>query len=135
MNNTKLNPLSYYQARIYNYIKDYHPYLLDNRKEAEEIIITRARDASEAFQKAVMEGKNGSEAAEIANEVLHADLEFSPISYLQELYEEKIGQPLDDRKACEIYRETKEIFDRYGRDIEGSDEENDMISELVPFLT
>ncbi|MDR1368818.1 MAG: DUF1896 domain-containing protein [Dysgonamonadaceae bacterium] len=134
MSKAKFNTLNVLQQQLFHYIKDYHPYLLENRDEAEEIIVTRAEMAQDAFSDAIMAGRNGLEASEIANEVLHAGLEFSPISYLQELYETRTGKYLHDEPACAVYRKTKEIFDRYGGDVEGSDKEDDLINELVPFL-
>ena len=74
------------------------------------------------------------EAMEYANKILHADLEFSPISYLQKVYENKTGKILSDEQAVSIYKNTKPIFDKYGKDIEGSDEECLLIEELTPLL-
>jgi hypothetical protein len=131
---TELNPLNVSQQQIFKYLKDYHPNLFEDREEVNEIIISQANAAQQAFKDAIMQGKNGYEASEAANYALHNGYEFSPISYLQELYESKTGQYLEDDKACEILKHTREIFMRYGSDVEGSDEEANLIQELVPFF-
>ena len=135
MKEKKLDMANIYQHQIFRYLKDYFPHLFDNREEVTEMIIDRADKANEAYLQASREGKNHIEASEIANQVLHADLEFSPISYLRELWEEKKGDELSNEQAIAIYRKTKPVFEKYGRDIEGAEDEWLLVDELIPYLT
>ncbi|MBW8323701.1 MAG: DUF1896 domain-containing protein [Prolixibacteraceae bacterium] len=131
----ELNTADVFQNRIFKYILDYHPYLLEDREVAKEIIITRANLARESYKKASLDGKPHYMAMEEANTILHAGLEFSPISFLQEIYKSAThGEDLDDKKAVEIYKKTKDIFEKFGNDVEGTDQEDLLVNELIPFL-
>ena len=120
-----------FQKEIYEYLKEYHPYLFLNIEEAEKIIIDRATKAEHIYSNEIKEGKNHIDAMNDANLVLHEDLEFSPTTYLQSLYEEHTGKILDENKTIKIYIQTKHIFDKYGKDIEGNDKEPVLINELI----
>lgn len=133
MDTNKLNAADNFQREIYAYIKDCHPHLLED-EETSQLIIDKANQAQETYSNAIAAGKPHHMAMEDANIVLYADLEFSPISYLQELYEGNKGEVLDNERAIDIYRQTKPIFDKYGKDIEGSENEFMLINELTPFL-
>jgi hypothetical protein len=58
-------------------------------------------------------------------EILYSELEFSPITYLIEACNGETGYEMNNDEACIIYREpaVKEIFERYGTEIEGDTRE------------
>ena len=134
MKNSGLNILNSFQRQIFNYIKDYHPYILEDRKIAVEMIIKRADKAQEAYSNSIKEGRLHYWAMKEANEALHAGLEFSPISYLKEFYEEATDITINDKEAIEMYKKTTHIFNEYGNDIEGSDKEEELREELIEAL-
>jgi hypothetical protein len=134
---TKLDPLDGYQQRIYRYIKDYHPYILDNREEAEDLIIMRAENASNAYKEASDSGANPYDCEQAAMQTLHAGLEFSPVTYLIEACMNGTGYEMATDEACEIYRNpvVREIFERYGTEIEGDPREEWLVLELKPYFS
>lgn len=134
MDTLQHNQFDIFRGRIYQYLKDYFPHLFENLQDVEDMVSSRTLKAQTAYSKCINQGENHIEAMEYANKILHADLEFSPISYLQKVYENKTGKILSDEQAVSIYKNTKPIFDKYGKDIEGSDEECLLIEELTPLL-
>lgn len=123
-----------FQKKIYEYLKEYHPYLFLPPEDAVSIIIDRAKKAEHIYSSEIKKGKNHIDAMEEANLALHQDLGFSPTAYLQALYEEHTGKTLDENKTIKIYLQTKQIFDKYGKDIEGSDKEPKLINELIHYF-
>ena len=134
METKSLNSADIFQNRIFRYLKDYFPHLFENEEEVKQMIIDRAENAKQAYSKAIRNGQNHIEAMEEANEILHADLEFSPIEYIQELFEEKKNKFLSIEQVIPIYQKTKPIFDKYGKDIEGTEGEENLIEELMPYI-
>ena len=136
MERIKLDTSNTLQLRLFSYLKDYHPYMLEDAKEAEEFIIQRAELANEAFIKTSNDGDKSLECHQAAMEVLHSGLEFSPITYLIEACIEATGYEMNNDEACIIYREpaVKEIFERYGTEIEGDPREHLLVAELKPFF-
>jgi hypothetical protein len=69
-------------------------------------------------------------------EILYSELEFSPITYLIEACNGETGYEMNNDEACIIYREpaVKEIFERYGTEIEGDTREYLLVAELKPFF-
>lgn len=134
MNSNGLSILNAYQRRIFEYIRDYHPHLMKNKNLLKRMIISRANAADEVYRREVSNGTPSYIASYDANEVLHAGLEFSAISYLKELYEDKKDEIIENKKAIAIYKKTKSIFDIYGAEIEGDEREMEMIERLMPYL-
>ncbi|MDR1779671.1 MAG: hypothetical protein LBR50_02940, partial [Tannerella sp.] len=66
----------------------------------------------------------------------YAGLEFSPITYLIGACIDATDYEMSNDEACDIYRkpEVKEIFERYGTEIEGDPREWQLIEELAPFF-
>lgn len=134
MSVNKLREFDSFQRQIFNYIKDYHPHLMENKEELEEIIIRRANNAEEAYIKSIKNGDPHYEAQSEANAILHEGLEFSPIEYIKILYEENHKKEITNATAIEIYNKTKDIFFKYGQDFEGTELEENLIEELIPFM-
>jgi hypothetical protein len=134
---TGLDPLDGYQQRIYRYIKDYHPYMLDNRKEAEEVVVMRAEEAFNAYKKASDSGASPYDCERTAMQALHAGLEFSPVMYLIEACMNSTGYEMENDEACAIYRNpaVRKLFERYGTEIEGDPREERLVSELKPYFS
>ena len=61
-------------------------------------------------------------------------LEFSPCAYIKEFYEELHHEEIDDEQAVSIWQKTEDIFENYGMDVEGSDAEDRLRDELLPFM-
>jgi PAS domain-containing protein len=133
---TKLDPLNGYQQQIYRYIKNYHPYILENREDAEDVIVMRAENASKAYKDASDSGASPYDCEQAAMQALHAGLEFSPITYLIEACMNSTGFEIGNDEACYIYRNPAvlEIFERYGTEIEGDPREEWLIAELEPYF-
>jgi hypothetical protein len=132
----QLDNYNLWQRIIYDYIEAYHPYMAENMDELKEMIILRAEIAEKVYKDASFRGETPYECHRLALEELHAGLEFSPISYLKELCFDKHGYDLTNVEACDIYRnqEVKDIFEKYGTNIEGDYREMELIKELIPFL-
>jgi len=122
-----------FQQKLYIFLREYHPYLFIN-DEVKDIIINRAKRAENKYIDEIKKGKNDIEAMEAATYELYQDLEFSPISYLENLYEELTGEILDKTKAIDLYMQTKEIFAEYGKDVEGSENEAEFKKELTYYI-
>ena len=134
MENSGLNSLNSFQRQIFNYIKDYHPHLMVDEKELENLVVIKAKHAQETYSNSIREGNPHYIAMEEANEALHAGLEFSPISYLKDYCEEATDIIINDTEAVKMYKKTTHIFNEYGNDIEGSDKEDELREELVEAL-
>ena len=134
MDTNKLSVLDKYQKRIFDYIRDYHPQIFIDKEELKRTVISRANSAQEAYTKAILRGENDVEARYEANQVLHAFLEFSPCAYIKEFYEELHHEEIDDEQAVLIWQKTEDIFENYGMDVEGSDAEDRLRDELLPFM-
>jgi len=132
----KLETLNGFQQKIYIYIRDYHPYMLDDEEEAKAVIVMRAQNAEKAYQDADIRGESPFECEAAAWQALYAGLEFSPVTYLIETCLDLTGYEMNNDEACEIYRNqaVKDIFLRYGTEIEGDAREEFLIQELKPFL-
>jgi hypothetical protein len=136
-NMTKLDPLDGYQQRIYRYIRDYHLYILDNREDAEDIIVMRAENAFKAYKEASDNGASPYDCEQAALQALYAGLEFSPVTCLIEACMNSTGYEMENDEACEIYRNpaVQEIFERYGTEIEGDPREELLVAELAPYFS
>ncbi|MDR2126824.1 MAG: DUF1896 domain-containing protein [Prevotellaceae bacterium] len=130
----ELDSLDCYQQSVFRYLKDYHPYVFDDKEEADEIIVMRANNAVNAYKTAACDGESPYECERIAMQTLYAGLEFSPITYLIEACQNATGYEMSSDEACEIYRDpsVKEIFSRYGTEIEGDPREYRLVAELEP---
>ena len=117
-------------------ILQYHPYIQEDEQDMIDFIVMRAEKAYKAFLSASDEGKNGYECQQESDEVLFAGLRFSPITYLIEVCTDLHGYEMEKDEACDIYRNQKvrDIFDKYGDDIEGDYKEYLLIEELTPYL-
>lgn len=135
MYTSQLNLTNSYQREIFDYIRDYHPQLFLDMKSLEELIILKAVNAKKAYEDALNRGENDVEARYIANQVLHAFLEFSPCAFIKGFYEELYDDIIDNEQALEIYKKTEDIFEKYSDDVEGTDEEDNLREELRPFMT
>jgi hypothetical protein len=132
----KLETTNGFQQNIFTYLMNYHPYVFENREEAEEMIIRRANNAHAAYIQADKDGEAPYECEQAALQALYAGLEFSPVTYLIEVGIEATGYEMNDKEACNIYRlpEVKEIFERYGTEIEGDPREYALKAELTPYF-
>jgi hypothetical protein len=108
----------------------------DNQQDMIDFIVMRADNADKAYVQASDDGKNGLECEDAGYDALFAGLEFSPFFYLIETCVDLYGYEMTKEEALEIYRyqEVKDIFDKYGNDIEGDDKEYQLIEELTPYL-
>ncbi|MDH6358908.1 DUF1896 family protein [Parabacteroides sp. PF5-9] len=129
-----LDKANVFQQEIYSYLKDYFPNLFEDIDEVNEIIVTRAKAAKAAFEKADNEGYSTLEALEKANEALHQGFEFSPIAYIKTFYEEVKDEIIDNDEACKILKKAGDLFWRYGADFEGTEEEYELRNELMAFI-
>jgi hypothetical protein len=133
----ELDVLDGLHQRLFQYIQDYHPYKIDDdRQETIDFIVLRSQSAHGEYSRATLEGKNGLECEEAALKVLYAGLHFSPITYLIEAYVDLYGTELEKQEACQIYKNpmVRDIFERYGDNIEGAPDEYLLREELTSFM-
>ena len=134
----EINEFDYFQQRLWEYIDDYHPYKIKDDKEGTvDFVVSRSILAYKSyFDSSYLQGLNGIECMEIANNTLFTDLHFSPITYLIEICIDLHGYEMDKDEACDIYsnQKVRDIFEKYGQDIEGDDKEYLLIEELEPYL-
>lgn len=105
----KLNLLDSFQRNLFSYLNNYQPQMLKD-DEVREFIVQRANSAHSAYLQRSLRGEPHYLAMEEANTVLHEGLEFSPVSFIQESYEEKKKEALDVEKALDIYYKAKGLF-------------------------
>ncbi|MDR1592758.1 MAG: DUF1896 domain-containing protein [Prevotellaceae bacterium] len=136
MAHEKLTPSDNYQQLIFSYLQNYHPYMLEDKDEAVDVIVLRAGKAQNAYRTAAYNNESPLECEQAAMDALYAGLEFSPITYLIEACINATGFEMNNDEACEIYRNqtVKEIFQRYGTEIEGDPREYLLVAELAPFF-
>ena len=133
----QLSTYNVYQQRLFRFLQDYHQYKFeDNEQETIDFIVSRSDSAKEAYKKASDAGKAALECEDAALETLYADLHFSPITYLIEAYIDLFGIELEKSEVCQIYKNptVRDIFDKYGQDIEGDPKEELLVEELTPFM-
>lgn len=132
----ELNPNNVYQAKLFDYIQQYHPYLLENKEELDVMLIERAKAAEKAYIDAIKENKNPSQAEEEANSILFVGIHFSPVTWIQEVYLDNKGVEIDMDRACKIYKETRHLFDKYEVNdlFPGSDQEEELSNELLDWI-
>jgi hypothetical protein len=133
---TQLSKSNGYHQRLLQYIVDYHPYMQDDKQEMIAFIIQRSELANAAYIQESNEGRNVFECEDTAYEILFAGLEFSPVTYLIEVYTDMFGIEISKEDACKIYKneEVKKLFEKYGTGIEGDDNEYLFMEELKPYF-
>ncbi|MDH6357587.1 DUF1896 family protein [Parabacteroides sp. PF5-9] len=129
----KLNLLDSFQRNLFSYLNNYQPQMLKD-DDVEEFIVQRANSAHSAYLQSSLRGEPHYLAMEEANTVLHGGLEFSPVSFIQETYEEKKKEVLDVDKALDIYDKAKGIFSQCSGDFEDIEEEIKLKERLVSFF-
>jgi len=133
----ELTSCNVYQQRLFRFLQDYHSYKFeDDEKDTTDFIVLRSDSAKEAYRKASYAGKAALECEDAAFETLYAGLHFSPITYLIEAYDDLFRIELEKPEACQIYKNStvRDIFDKYGQDIEGDPKEELLVEELTPFM-
>jgi len=125
-----------FQQLLLRYILDYHPYMQEDRQDMIDFIVMRAENAKKADSEAFDAGLSPLECEHAARQALYAGLHFSPITYLIEVGVDNYGYEMEKEEAVEVYRnpEVREIFEKYGDDIEGDPKEHLLVEELVPYL-
>ena len=129
----KINPLDFFQQRLYAYLKDYQPQKLKD-EDVKEFIILRAEAAQDAYSESTLRGAPHYGAMAEANAVLMEGLEFSPVSFIQEVYEEVKRDILDDDKALDIYYKAKDLFENCNGEFEEVEEEVRLKEQIACFL-
>lgn len=130
---TKLNVMDKFQRELFHYIKEEQPQLL-KEKDIIEFIVRRAERADETYQAVSSKGKPHIEAMEAAMETLYADMLFSPVSYIKEIYEDINDRELTTDEALQIYNRAKTVFPDAPIDFVGTDEEENVKQMLIPYF-
>ena len=134
---TEIDEFDIYQQRLWQYILDYHSYMIEeDEQETIEFVISRSQRAYKAYVETAYDGGNGMACEHAAFEILYGGLHFSPITYLIEVGVDNYGYEMEKEEAVEVYRnpEVREIFEKYGDDIEGDPKEHLLVEEIVPYL-
>lgn len=105
--------LSYFRLSLLSYLKDSHPHLANNSA----FIAARGDAAAETYSTAVKNGQAHDQAGEIANEVLYADLLFSPyrtiVKILWNEFEKDVTPMLAEGVAIGLLPKLNGVFDKY----------------------
>jgi hypothetical protein len=136
MEELKMNPMDSRQRELFGYIQQYHPYLLSDPQAVAELILLKAARADRAYCNCINAGRNAWEAEETAHAELYAGLHFSPVTYIQEIVIDKFGREVNNEIVLHVYTTARPVFDKYspGDDFEGSEQEEALTEELLPFI-
>jgi hypothetical protein len=110
--NNRPKNLSYYRLSLVNFLNESHPDLSKN----ETFINTRSEEAATVYEQSIKSGYNAIGAAELANEVLFADLHFSKYDVLKQvLWDEFPTVPEEKVKslAMKLLPECEDVFIKY----------------------
>ncbi|MDH6343752.1 hypothetical protein M2480_002917 [Parabacteroides sp. PFB2-12] len=129
----ELNLLDFFQKRLFSYLNDYQPQMLKD-DDVREFIVKRANLAHSAYLQSSSRGEPHYLAMEEANVVLYEGLEFSPVSFIQETYEEEKRGILDTDKALDIYYKAKGLFAQCSGNFEEVEDEVKLKERLVCFF-
>jgi hypothetical protein len=128
----RIKPYIRRHQQLVQYFNDYFPYLWENKKKAEDIIIARSEAADKEWYEASMAGYPPDDCDRIANETLFAGYEFSPFEYIENLVYREAGIALNREQAIELTKKALPIFEKYGNDFEKSSEiEQQLIKEVM----
>lgn len=129
----ELNLLDFFQKRLFSYLNDYQPQMLKD-DDIKEFVVKRTNSAHSAYLQSSSRGEPHCLAMEDANEVLYEGLEFSPVSFIQETYEEKKKEILSADKALDIYYKAKSLFAQCSGGFEYVEDEVKLKERLVGFF-
>lgn len=108
-----LQELSYFRLSLLSYLRDNHPLLAADKT----FIATRGDAAAETYSIAIKSGKSHDQAGELANEVLYADLLFSPyrtvVNILWNEFEEVVNPAMAEGLAMELLPKLNSVFKKY----------------------
>jgi hypothetical protein len=111
-NNGVVGDLSYFSAKLRNYLHEIHPGLTGD----EDFIERRSDAALDEYSTAIYEGANRLDAMERANTVLYSGLRFSCYEMLCRIVAEWFEEVSDDKRTLlcrQLLPLCGEIFDRY----------------------
>ena len=108
-----LQELSYFRLSLLSFLWESHPGLAFD----DAFIIARADAAAEVYSTAIKDGLTHDRAGELSDEVLYADLQFSPFNTLVHvLWNEFQGEiPVEAARlrALEMLPKLDEVFGKY----------------------
>lgn len=105
--------LSYYRLSLLAFLRESHPELADDT----DFIVSRGDSAAEAYSETVRSGQSHDVAAEVANEVLFANLHFSKydtiVTILWNEFEDEVPQGSAKTLALQLLSVCEEVFAKY----------------------
>lgn len=130
----KLSVLNIFQRELFSYLNDFQPQMLEDEEELKKIILARSEMANDAYLVSIKNNIPYIEAMGEARAVLMDGLEFSPVSFIKEVYEETKGEILDNASALAIYHKSKQLFDECSGEFEDANEELDLKAKLAIYF-
>ena len=125
-----------FQTRLFDFIEQYHPEMMDDKVALKQFLEDRADAASIAFEIATKGGFAHNDAMEISNLTLYNGLDFAPIELLSQIAEQNNSEA-EEVELIELYLKVKFIFDKYpltNKDFAVSDECELLEFELVEYI-
>lgn len=105
--------LSYFRLSLLAFLRESHPELADDT----DFIASRGDSAAEAYSETVRSGLSHDVAAEVANEVLFANLHFSKydtiVTVLWNEFEDEILQGIAKTLGLQLLSVCEEVFAKY----------------------
>lgn len=105
--------LSYYRLSLLAFLRESHPELADDT----DFIASHGDSAAEAYSETVRSGLSHDVAAEVANEVLFANLHFSKydtiVTILWNEFEDEVPQGSAKTLALQLLSVCEEVFAKY----------------------
>lgn len=111
--NNQPQELSYFRLSLLSFLRESHPELINDT----DFIASRGDSAAEAYSETVRSGLSHDVAAEVANEVLFANLRFSKhdtiVTVLWNEFENEIPQGNAKSLALQLLPVCEEVFAKY----------------------
>lgn len=111
--NNEPQELSYFRLSLLSFLRESHPELANDT----DFIATRGDSAAEAYSETVRSGLSHDVAAEVANEVLFANLHFSKydtiVTILWNEFENEVPQGTAKSLALQLLPICEEVFVKY----------------------
>lgn len=111
--NNQPQELSYFRLSLLSFLRESHPELANNT----DFIASRGDSAAEAYSETVRSGLSHDVAAEVANEVLFANLRFSKydtiVTVLWNEFEDEVPQGTAKSLALQLLPVCEEVFAKY----------------------
>lgn len=111
--NNQPQELSYFRLSLLSFLRESHPELANDT----DFIASRGDSAAEAYSETVRSGLSHDVAAEVANEVLFANLRFSKydtiVTVLWNEFENEVPQGTAKSLALQLLPICEEVFAKY----------------------